>query len=148
VIRLDGVRREREDGRVDPGVLKLIPLFQGLDDEQLELVALFAAEVSVSAGKHLVDEGDYSYEFFLIQEGEAEVLRGGEQLATLGPGSFFGEMGVLEKSQRNATIIARTPMRLITLSHWDVNRLRKRMPGITEHLEKVMAARAAEAPPS
>lgn len=130
-------------------MLKTIPLFEGLSEEELELVALFAAETSVSAGKHLVEEGDYSYEFFLIQEGEAEVTRGTEHehLATLGPGSFFGEMGLIERSQRNATIVAKTPMRLITLSHWDVNRLRKRMPSITEHLERVTAQRAAETPP-
>ena len=70
----------------------------------------------------------------MIQDGKAEVLRGGEKINELGPGDFFGEMGLLEKQQRNASVVAKTPMRLVTLSHWDVTRLRKRFPQILDQL--------------
>jgi CRP-like cAMP-binding protein len=132
---------------MDAQALKEIPLFGALNDDELELVALFAAEVSVSEGKHLVDEGDYAYEIFVIQQGEAEVKRAGETLAVLGPGNFFGEMGLLDNQQRNASVVAKTPMRLITLSHWDVNRLTKRMPGITDALRLAAKQRYEATPP-
>ena len=126
---------------MDPEGLKAIPLFSALSDDDLKLVAMFVSEVSVSAGKHLVDEGDYSYEFFMIQDGKAEVSRGGEAIAELGQGDFFGEIGLLEKRTRNASVVAKTPMRLITLSHWDLNRLRKRYPEVAEQLHAAIEER-------
>jgi len=81
----------------------------------------------------------------MIQEGTAEVTRGGEQVAELGAGEFFGEIGLLEKKTRNASVVAKTPMRLVTLSHWDVTRLRKRWPQILEQLQEATAERKPEA---
>lgn len=126
---------------MDPEGLKAIPLFSSLSDDDLKLVAMFVSEVSVSEGKHLVDEGDYSYEFFMIQDGRAEVSRGGEKIAELGPGDFFGEIGLLEKSTRNASVVAKTSMRLVTLSHWDLTRLRKRYPELADELRSVIDQR-------
>ena len=63
-------------------------------------------------GRELVREGDFSYEFMVIEEGEAEVTRDGKHVNDLGSGDFFGEMGLLEKTLRNATVTAKTPMRL------------------------------------
>jgi CRP-like cAMP-binding protein len=71
-----------------------------------------------------------------IEEGEAEVVRGGERLAVLGPGEFFGEMALLEKTVRMASVIAITPMRLVTLSHWDLKRLGPALEEIRRTLEK------------
>ncbi len=108
---------------MDPERLEAIPVFASLDDEALRGVATFATETSVSAGKELVREGDYAYELMVIEEGEAEVVRGGEPVATLGPGDFFGEIAVLERTLRTATVVALTSMRLVTLSHWDLKRV-------------------------
>lgn len=121
---------------MDPSRLKAIPVFASLDDETLRAVATFATETSVPAGKHLVKEGDYAYEFMAIEEGEAEVLRDGRQIATLGPGDFFGEIGVLEKSLRTASVVATAPMRLVTLSHWDLKRVGGAMDQIRATLEE------------
>ncbi len=126
---------------MDPQGLKAIPLFASLSDEDLELVSTYVSEVSVSPGKHLVDEGDYAYEFFMIQEGTAEVIRGGEVVNELTAGDFFGEVGLLEKQKRNASVVARTPMRLVTLSHWDLTRLRKRFPEAFARLREATEAR-------
>jgi CRP/FNR family transcriptional regulator, cyclic AMP receptor protein len=131
---------------MDPETLQQVPLFAQLSDEARRGVAVWVNEMSVSEGKHLVDEGDYSNELFVIQDGTAEVLRDGDKIAELGPGDFFGEMGVLGKAQRNAKVVATSPMRLLTLSTWDVKRLRNSAP---EVLEQIMAAieerRGAEA---
>ena len=74
---------------MDTSRLKALPLFEGVSDEDLDKIAPFVSEVSVSEGKHLVDEGDYAYEFMAIEEGEAEVVRGDETLANLGAGRLL-----------------------------------------------------------
>ena len=121
---------------MDPARVKAIPIFSTLDDEALLTIATFAGEHSVPAGKRLLNEGDYAYEFMAIEEGEAEVVRGDERLAVLGPGQFFGEMALLEKTVRMASVIALTPMRLITVSHWDLKRVGPVREQIREILEE------------
>jgi CRP-like cAMP-binding protein len=119
-----------------------LPLFQELDDEALRTVSKVAQEVSVSEGAELVREGDYSYELTIIDEGEAEVSHDGEVVASLGPGDVFGEAGVLTKGVRNATVRAKTPMRLITLTGWDLRRLRNRIPELEQRISALAAERA------
>lgn len=126
---------------MDASRLKGIPLFADLSPQDLEHIAMLAAEVSIPAGKELVREGDYSYELLAIEEGEAKVERGGEHIADIGPGDVVGEMGVLSKEQRNATVVATTPMRLITLDRWDTKRLRKLSPELADRLAEIISAR-------
>jgi CRP/FNR family transcriptional regulator, cyclic AMP receptor protein len=121
---------------MDADRLRAIPVFASLDSDTLRGIATFATESSVPAGKHLVKEGDYAYEFMAIEEGEADVLRGGEKVATLGPGDIFGEIALLEKTLRTASVVARTPMRLVTLSHWDLKRVGDAMEQIRATLEE------------
>ena len=126
---------------MDTNRLKSLPLFEGVSDEDLEKIGPFIAEVSVSEGKHLVDEGDYAYEFMAIEEGQAEVTRGGEVLAELGPGDFFGEVGLIESDRRNATVVAKSSMRLLTLDQWDMRRLEKSVPSAAERIREKVASR-------
>jgi CRP/FNR family cyclic AMP-dependent transcriptional regulator len=126
---------------LDATTLKSIPLFEEMGDEELGQIAPFAQEVNVDAGKELVREGDYSYEFMVIEEGTAEVTRGGEHVADLGPGDFFGEMGLLEKTLRNATVTAKTPMTLITLTGWDLRRVERTAPQAIERVRAVLEER-------
>lgn len=121
---------------MDPDRLRAIPVFSSLDSETLRGIATFATESSVPAGKRLVNEGDYAYEFMAIEEGEADVVRGDETVATLGPGDIFGEIAVLEKTLRTASVVARTPMRILTLSHWDLKRVGSAMEQIRATLEE------------
>src|SRR5882724_4695876 len=108
-------RRPARVRPMDPEPLRAIPLFSDFSDQELHQIAPFAEEIEVEAGTRLVKQGQFSYEFFAIEEGAAEVLRDGEHVADLGPGDFFGEMGLLEKDRRTATVVAKTDMRLITL---------------------------------
>ena len=126
---------------MDTSRLKALPLFEGVSDEDLDKIAPFVSEVSVSEGKHLVDEGDYAYEFMAIEEGEAEVVRGDQTLAELGAGDYFGEIGLLEDDRRNATVIARSPMRLLTLDQWDMRRLEKAIPSAAEKIRETVRSR-------
>jgi len=114
---------------MDPAHLKTIPLFSSLSDKALETVAVFSSETSVSAGKRLVHEGDYSYDLIVIETGTADVIKGGEVVASLGPGDVFGEMGMLTGAKRTADVVATSPMRLITLSKWDLKRISAEVGG-------------------
>ena len=126
---------------MDASRLKRIPIFQDIPDNELEQIATFAQEVSVAAGRELVREGDFSYEFMAIEEGEAEVTREGHHLANLGPGDFFGEMGLLEKTLRNATVTAKTPMLLMTLTGWDLKRMERSVPQAIERVRETIESR-------
>ncbi len=126
---------------MDTSRLKTLPLFESVPDEDLEKISPFVSEVSVSEGKPLVTEGDYAYEFMAIEEGTAVVTRGQEKLAELGPGDFFGEMGLLGDDRRNATVMATSPMRLLTLDQWDMRRLEKAVPTAAEKIRSAARAR-------
>ena len=132
-------------GLVDAARLKNISVFSDLSDDALQNIASLAAEVSVPEGKELVREGDYSYDVLAIEEGTARVERAGDTVADLGPGDVIGEMGVLERSQRSATVVATSPMRLVTLTSWDVRRLRKTAPDAVDHLRSLVERRREHA---
>ena len=108
---------------MDPDHLKTIPLFSSLSDKALDTVSVFASETSVSTGKRLVHEGEYSYDLIVIESGTADVIKGGEVIGSLGPGDVFGEMGMLSGGKRTADVIATSSMRLITLSKSDLRRI-------------------------
>jgi len=108
---------------MDSDSLKAIPLFSNMSEKALRTVAVFAAETTVSAGKRLVHEGDYSYDLMVIESGTADVIKGGEVIGSLGPGDVFGEMGMLSGGKRTADVVATSQMHLITLSKWDLKRI-------------------------
>jgi CRP/FNR family transcriptional regulator, cyclic AMP receptor protein len=126
---------------MDATRLKSIPLFSSLSDEELESIAPFAEEVQVPEGKPLVKQGQYSYEFMAIEEGTAEVLRDGEHVANLGPGDFFGEIGLLERDLRTATVVAKSPMKIVTLTGWDLKRMEKQVPQAVDEIRRVLQQR-------
>ena len=126
---------------MDIARLKSIPLFSEVSDDELFTIAPFAEERQVEAGAVLAKEGQFAYEFMAIEEGEAEVTRDGEHVADLGPGDFFGEIGLLETQLRTATVSAKTPMRLITLTGWDMKRLERNIPQAVEQIRRTLEQR-------
>ena len=133
---------------MDAQELAQIPLFSDLSEDDLRALSTYADEVTVSEGKHLVDEGGYAYDLFVIVEGTAQVLISGEEVAELGKGDFFGEAGVIGKQQRNATVVAKTRMRLVTLTGWDLRRMRKQLGSVWEKLESAIQQRNESIPDS
>jgi CRP/FNR family transcriptional regulator, cyclic AMP receptor protein len=108
---------------VDTENLRAVPLFASMAKPDLRRIATFATEDSAPAGATLMREGDFSNDMIAIESGTADVLRDGRTIRTLGPGDVFGEIGVLEKELRTASVVASSPMRLIRLTNWDVKRL-------------------------
>ena len=128
---------------VKPEKLDGVPLFESLPPDVREKFAVWVSELEVPQGQHLADEGEYAYDLFIIEDGTAEVIQDGKTVAELGPGEFFGEMGVLERAPRNATVVAQTPMTLLTLSSWDVKRLESKSPESMKQLQDVIEKRRA-----
>ena len=91
------------------------------------------------AGETLVTEGDFGYAMFAISDGTANVVRNETVFRTLGPGDVFGEIAVLSGGRRTATVIATTPMRLITVMNRDVWRLEREVPDIGADLRATIA---------
>ena len=121
--------------------LKSVPLFSGLGKRERELVARFADEVDVPAGKVLTKEGGPSQEFFVIRSGSATVTRGGNEVGRVSAGDFFGEMGILRSERRNATVTADTPMTLLVLFAQNFTALDHEISEVRECVEKAMGER-------
>jgi CRP/FNR family transcriptional regulator, cyclic AMP receptor protein len=108
---------------MDPNRLKDIYLFSELSDDEARRLAAFATETSVAEGQILMKEGDYSTELIGIEEGTADVVRDGNKIASLKEGDVIGEMGLLSREPRSATVVATSPMRVVKLTHWEVKRM-------------------------
>ena len=126
---------------MDTSQLKRIPLFEGASDGELAKVAAFAQSKEVPEGEAAVTEGGYSRELLAIEDGTAEVSRDGEHIADLGPGDVFGEAGMLDDEMRSATVIATSRLKLISLGHFEVQRLKKDAPGVYSRIEELVEER-------
>ena len=129
---------------MDPRDVQSIPLFAGLSKDDQKVVAQYADEVDVEPGARCSrEEGRLAYEFFAIKAGTAEVKLGGQHAAALGPGDFFGEIGLLAGDRRVASVVATTPMSLVVLTGSQLRAIDSRMPGVAERIRSAMAQRMA-----
>lgn len=119
--------------------LAKIPLFAGLSEHDREQLAGVCSEIDVDAGSTLVSEDDFGYSMFAILEGTADVIQDGQTINTLREGEAFGELAILLGGRRQATVVARTPMKLITLMNRDVWRLEREHPSVAESLRETIA---------
>jgi CRP-like cAMP-binding protein len=123
-----------------------IAAFSGLADlpaEELDELAAAMREVEVEAGAKVITLDDYGTAIYFIEQGEADVLTdGGEATQTLGPGDTLGEIALLVTGQRTANVVARTPMRLLSLSGQDFDRIRARVPELERSLRRLALERA------
>jgi CRP/FNR family transcriptional regulator, cyclic AMP receptor protein len=126
---------------LDPARLKSIPLFADLSDRERQQVAQWADELDVPEGKHLVDEGKFAHEFFVIEEGTADVLHGDEKLTELGPGDFFGEIALVEHLRRTASVVATSPMRTIVMFGRDFGQMESQMPSVAARIRQAVEER-------
>ena len=126
---------------MDTAQLKRIPLFSDASDDELKMVATFAEEKEVPEGTEVVIEGGFSRALLAIEEGTAEVTRDGEHVADLGPGEIFGEAGMLDETMRSAAVVATSPMKLISLGHFEVKRLKKDAPEVYGKIEELVEER-------
>lgn len=128
---------------LDISQLKRIPLFAEVPDAALEKIAPFAQLEEWPQGKEIIREGAFSNHFYAIEDGTAKVTRDGEELVDYGPGDVFGEQGLLEHSERAATVTSTSQIKLIKIEHWELSRMKKAMPEAYDQLlSKVEAQRS------
>jgi CRP-like cAMP-binding protein len=129
---------------MDAREVKLAPLFADLDKRALEKVALLSETLDVRAGDEVTKEGRLAWEFFVIENGTADVKQDGAVIGTLGPGDFFGEIGLLGGGdRRTATVMATSPMQLIVLTAGRLATIEREMPGVSEQIRAALAQRMA-----
>jgi CRP/FNR family cyclic AMP-dependent transcriptional regulator len=133
--------RERKREPMDPKRLQSIPLFAGLSRKELRELGKLSDEVDLPAGKHLVEQGEFSYEFFVIESGTADVAQKGQHIATLGPGDFFGEIGLVRSSRRTASVVAASPMTLIVMGRREFSAMQDNLPHVAEAIRKKIEER-------
>ena len=118
-------------------------MFASLSTAELDSIASVASEVEVEEGAEIATEGDFGHAFFAVEEGEAEVLQANRSIARLSRGDVFGEIALLSSGRRTATVVAVTPMRLISLFKTDVWRLERDAPAVAEALRETIRERLA-----
>jgi|SRR5215208_6865766 len=121
--------------------LRSIPLFQSLTSEERRAIAPHADQIEVREGTELVRQGDFAYEFFVLEEGTAEVTRDGEHVNDLGPGDFLGEMGIVSKAVRNATVVTTSDARVVVMTEQALRSMARTNPGVAERIKAVVEER-------
>jgi CRP-like cAMP-binding protein len=127
---------------VEPDQLRSCSLFTGLGHEELAPLRDWFEVASVSEGVTVAGEGAPGYSFFVIAQGAAVVSSDGDELATRGPGDFFGEVAILGDGRRSATVTTTSPATLLVMFGSEFRRLQKAQPEIAARLEAAMADRA------
>ena len=123
---------------MDTDRIAAFPVFATIPAAELTVLAGAMSETEVEAGSTVIRIDEYGTAIYLIDAGNADVLDDrGDVIKALGPGDTFGEIGLLLTTQRTATVVARTPMRLLSLSGQDFDRIRQRVPEVERSLRRL-----------
>jgi len=121
-----------------------VPLFSELSRNEIKSLKMLMTEIGISSGRTVVREGDVGREFMIILSGTASVSKQGNKFATLGPGDFFGELSLLGKGPRSATVTAETDMQLKALNRREFATMLDKNPKIAEKVLADAHSRASE----
>lgn len=122
-------------------LLNCVPIFEGLSRKELRHVINASKEVEFPAGRAIVKEGDTGAAFHMILKGKARVTVRGRTKGRLGPGDYFGEMSLIDRGARSATVVAETPVRTLSLVSWSFLPLLDEMPSVAKKMLIVMSQR-------
>ena len=126
---------------MDESRLRSIGLFESLSRDARQTVAQHADEIDVDEGTQLVRQGEFAYEFFVLEDGSADVTRDGERIAELGPGDFLGEMGIVRQTVRNATVVTTSPARVIVMTSQDFRAMQRSNQAVASQIEAAVDER-------
>lgn len=124
--------------------LATVPLFARCSSGDLAKIARLTDEIDVEAGRALVVEGDPGHEAFVVLEGTASISQGGVEVATVGPGAVFGEMALIDRVPRNATVTATTPMQLLVIGQREFSGLLDEAPDFRNSIMAALADRVRQ----
>ena len=128
-------------------LLRRVPLFAGCERASLHLIEQLADEVDVPDGYHLMREGAFAQEFFLIVEGRVRIERGDKAINSLGPGDFLGEIALIDHGRRTATAVTEGPAKLLVINPQGFNSLLAASPGVSLEVMKALATRVRHLEP-
>jgi len=129
----------RRNAKVD--LIKAVPLFSECSRKDLQEIAGIADEIDLREGKELTKEGRPGREFFVLIEGEADVKKGSRRINELGGGDFFGEIALVTRRPRTATVVATTPVRALVITDRSFRSLLEHQPEIQGKIMSALAAR-------
>lgn len=124
-------------------LIKRVPLFAKLSKTKLKEVAAIADEIDLPKGRNLTREGERGREFFVLVEGEAEVRKAGRRVNTLGPGDFLGEIALITKVPRTATVTTSEPTRVLVITDRAFSQLLRDSPEISQGVLEAVGERLA-----
>jgi CRP/FNR family transcriptional regulator, cyclic AMP receptor protein len=124
--------------------LAAVPLFTACSKKELGRIAKAATEMSFDDGTVLMHQDDSSREAFILTEGTVVVKRNDRKIAELGPGAFLGELGLLDRGPRTATVVAQGPVDALVLGPREFAGLLDDVPSISHKLLRALAARIRE----
>jgi CRP-like cAMP-binding protein len=130
-----------KDGKVK--LIEKVPLFSHLSKKGLEDVARIADELDLPSGKEMAKEGDRGREFFVLLEGQADVFKGDRRINTMKKGDFFGEIALVTKMPRTATVTATSDVRVLVINERDFAALLKSTPEVGRGVAEALAERLA-----
>ena len=122
-------------------LIRGLPLFELCSKRDLRRIAALAEERTLETGSELIREGEPGREFFVVVDGEIEVRRGSRRVAQLGAGSFVGEIALLSRSPRTATVVATTPLRVLAIEGRDFVELLDSLPELWLKVARALADR-------
>jgi CRP-like cAMP-binding protein len=128
---------------VDESRLQELGLFAALSKRERAKLGSHLREVNVAQGEPLVAEGEFSYEFFIIENGTAAVISSGKHLTDLGPGDFLGEIGLVRHSNRTASVIATSPITALVMDGDAFHEMARSMPTVARQLDAAIEERLA-----
>ncbi len=136
-------RKKVDDTQTSELASKLgdVSFFDGFTPSELERVAQLAEDVEAETGAELIDQGRVGQECFVILDGKAGVYVAGEHVATIEAGSMVGEMALIEHRPRNATVVAETPMKLVSFNTRAFKQLLTEMPKAHDRVMETLADR-------
>jgi CRP-like cAMP-binding protein len=129
----------RKDAKIE--LLKRVPLFAECSKSELEQIAAVTDELDLPAERNLTSEGADGFEFLVLVEGEADVMRQGEVVNELGPGDFIGEIALVTGQPRTATVRTRGPSRILIMTASGFRTLMRDVPSIQNKVQAAITAR-------
>ena len=124
-------------------LIRKVPLFSRLSKPELRDLAMLADEIDLRDGKETTRQGAAGREFFVLLEGTADVRKNGRKINTLGPGDFFGEIALVSREPRTATVTATSPVRTLVITDRSFRRLLDESPQVKTKVMEAMATRLA-----
>ncbi|MEX2323489.1 MAG: cyclic nucleotide-binding domain-containing protein [Acidimicrobiia bacterium] len=129
---------------MDADALKDVPIFADLSRRARRLAAEHCDLIEVDAGETLIEQGDLAHEFYIIIDGQVDVLVAGVKAATLGAGDVMGEIGVLDTHKRTATVVTTTPTRLIMMDGRALRAIADTDKDVADEIRAIINARTAD----